>query len=388
MREIIKNTWKHKWSNFLIMLQLILVITYFFMTSISVQRAFNICIEVPKVFGDKMNETLHLEVQEEGVDLSDFEKFCTELKEKHIINEIITCDLLDFESNELSDDVVGNLKVQTGMKQIKDFEMKEGRNFNEDDLKREKHPILVGSQLAQKNNLKVGDLIEESIEGELYEIIGILKENNRWFENSAANGVILSLDQQVVTLMEEEYVHMDYYCNINIDYKDGIIENIKAIADKYNVIVRPTFVNDELGEEYKDILDDNIYWLVFAIVIMVMITIGTATLSITHMYSRKKEIGVRMAVGYTTKKIVILFGGEIVLITLLAYIISCVIGMTFIGDGIEIWDGVVTYTGNVFSGKIALFGAIAAVCMCTPSAIALLINIKKYQPKNLIGGRE
>lgn len=390
MREILKSVWKRKLSNLLKMLQIILVIVYFFVTAASIQQAFMIYWEVPKVLDNNMEKIIHLEVQDE-TNLADFQNFCNSLKNNQLINEIAHYESSFFESEKLDNKTIGNLKVDYKINQIKNFQVREGRNFSERDLQNEISSLLIGSELARKFNLKIGDMIKDFGSDNEYRIIGILKENSHWFQQSISEGFILSLDQQVITLLsseDEDYVRLHYYCTVDSKNIKSTIDKIETVAEDNHIFIQAKTVADELNEQFNTILNNNIYWLIFSIIIMFIISIGTASLTITHLYARKKEIGIRLAVGYSPNQIIYLFAGEILVFTLLAYGMACLLGYIMIGNGMMSLGGSESYTGFVFTGKVALFGGVAALVMCLPSMIALLVCVRKFQPKNLIGGKE
>ena len=105
------------------------------------------------------------------------------------------------------------------------------------------------------------------------------------------------------------------------------------------------------------------------------------------MYSRKKEIGIRMALGYTFWQICRLLVGEVLVLVLSGWILT-VTGVKIMYGGGEYLGGARLYTGIFLSLKIILLGGAAALLMCMPTVIALIVKFRKLQPNNLIGGNE
>jgi len=393
MSEILKSCWKHKFSNLLMMLQIILVIVYFFMTMVSIQHAFNICIEVPHVLGDKYDNAVHCEVQNDGMDTTDFNKLLNTLEESKIVNHIAfyNTNTASIESEYFGNEVIANLQIELGILKIADLQVQEGRIFQQEDLQDEITPLLVGCELAAKYNVKIGDIVEDN--GKKYEIVGVLKKNSCWFVQSISEGLILSLDTQVVTLASkresQEDIQMHYYGIANSKLTaEQAAEQINDMAKDSHIVLKAAALKDELNQQFQKVWDDNIYWLAFSVIMIFMVAIGTASLAVTHLYSRKKEVGIRMALGYSPRRIFFLFAGEIVVLTLVSYGISCIIGFFMIGNGVDALGDMMIHTGYGFTGTVAALGGIGAVCMCLPSLLILTIVVRKFQPKNLMGGKE
>lgn len=390
MKELLKNLWKQKMFQFLLLLQVTLSIVYFFMTSVSIQEAFNLFVEVPKVLKKTQDTIMHLETQED-TNVEDFQKLCNALRKEQVLEDLAFYEERYFNrvDNFGEETEIGNLKMELGISEMGNFATEQGRGFKKEDLKSDMPVMLLGSKVAQKYHLKAGDLMEVSdIE---HKIVGILKEDSHWFFQTISEGNILSLDNQVVTLVPsfEEEVPMHFYGIIGYGLNPAMaVDKVQAMAERYHVILKAEMVNEELNEQYQKILNDNIQWLVFSISIMIMVAIGTASLSVARLYTRKKEMGIRMAVGYSTRRLFTLYMGEIVVLMFLSYAIACFFGNWFIGDGTSILGGLEMYTGHCFTGNIAFLGGIAVLCMCLPPAVSLFMVICKFQPKNLIGGKE
>lgn len=392
MREILKSIWKHKLSNLLMLLQIVLVIIYFFMTAASIQKAFNICIEVPDVLGDKYDSVVHCQVQADGTDPVEFQKFRDSLIENGIVNEFAyyNTNTASIMNETFGDDMIANLRMERGISQIADFPIQEGRSFGEEDMEEETVPLLAGYELAEKYKIKTGDIIES--EDVKYKVIGVMKRGCCWFMQSVSEGLVLSLDTQAVTLAtkeETEDIQMHYYGTAGASLTAAqAAAKINDMAEDFHITLRAKVLDAELDRQFEAIWDDNIYWLIFAITIMFMVAIGTASLTVTHLYTRKKDVGIRMALGYSPGRIFSLFAGETVTLALISGALACLGGALMIGNDKQFLDEMVIYTGYEFSGRIAMFGVIGAVCMCVPSMLVLAVVLHKFQPKNLMGGKE
>ncbi len=391
MIEVAKNIWNRKFLNCFLIIQFILVLTYFFMTTASIQKAFNLYIEVPKILQENKDRLIHIEVQNDEVDYDDFKNIYNKIKKDNNIEDIVTFENNYFQSQSLNFGTVSNLRIDLDVSKITDFTIEDGRFFEKIDYDNKNIPVIVGSELAKKDHLKVGDSIKEDLTDKKYQVIGIMKRSNYWFQQSITDGLILSLDNQVITLIpkNDKDIKQHYYAIIASDSNQKkAINAINNITKQSNVYIESTYIGKELEKKRNQIISENFYWFVFSISMIIMLSIGTAILTISHLYSRKKEIGIRLAVGYSPEKIFNMLTNEIIVIVTAAYIISCFIGIILIGNGIDDLEGANLYTGYAFTPQIAIMGAVATWIMCIPTIIAIFVNVKKIQPKNLIGGKE
>ncbi|MBU5478622.1 ABC transporter permease [Eubacterium sp. MSJ-13] len=389
MMEIFKSIWNKKLKNLLLLLQVIVVITYFFITMASIQKAFYIYKEVQKTIDVKTNILYDIEVQNDDQEITQFNNFCNEVR-KITSGKLISYANTDFQSDAFDNEIVGNLKIDIGLKNIKKFKFQSGRFFEEKDFGRKVNPIIIGNKLAKQYSVSVGDVIKDTVANKNCEVIGVLKPDNHWFLQSISDGVITYLDNQIISLIPKKNseIQMHYYLVADSkEIKGNVIKKINSLAEKFNIIQQTKLVSSELKEQYNTIVSENIGWLSFSILMLVLIALGTATLAVTNVYSKCKEIGVRLAVGYTQKQIVNMFSMEILSIVMAAYVFSGIIGILCIGNGMSVIGNVVCSDGYIFSGDIALIGGVAAVLMCIPSVISLKICMRKLKPIGLIGGR-
>lgn len=388
MREAVRNIWKYKLSYFLIFLQMVCVIVYFFMTTSTIQEAFQKNVAIPKVLGKDMKNIIYLQVQNEETDTEKFYKMCAELKKEHAVQAIGAYQNSFFDGDCFDGQEVGNLQMTFSMDKIKRVGLISGRYFEKKDMQRKKKPVIVGNELAEKYDVKPGNTIWDPIVEQKYEVIGVMKKGELWFQQSIGDGLILSLDNQVMTLLPEKEVFQYYCCYAEQKNKEEIIRSIEEAARRYDITIEVKTMEEELRQSFHMTLNENISWLVFSIVIMVLFAIGMATLSVSHMIARKKEIGIRMAVGYPRKKICRIFVREIFTVSISAYVMACVLAVFLIGNGTNEWDGAVTYNGMFFSGQQVLLGFLAVILLCIPSVLTVYINGRRLNPVNLLGRRE
>lgn len=394
MKEIIKSLGKRKIFYILIVLQFSLSMEYFFASAVAIQSTFYINISVPRELDISTEQIVHLEVQVD-TDAEDFYKF-TENIEGNIVESVGTYQNNFFYSEELGEDI-GSTEVDSGIDAIMNIEIKEGTYFDDSDFVynetagKMENPIsiLVGSDLASRCNIKPGSIIRDDTDI-YYKVKGIMKPGTNWFFQTISEGMILTLDNQIILPRNEEYdTRLHYYCVLpeNADKEKAIIK-ISQAADMNNITLKATLLSEELNVTFENNLNENKYWMIFAIVILVMISVGTSILFVAQMDSRKYDIGIRLSVGYSVKKIMRLLIGEIIMVGTAAFIVATVIGKVTMGEEAEYFNGAAYSYGHYISTEIILLGILVMFVMCMPAVVVLWIKAKRLQPRELIGGNE
>ncbi len=398
MREILKSLGKRKLANILILLQIILSLMYLFITAISIQKTFQIYQEVPKKLNTDVEQIVIVEVNsEDEINLTNelFQTFCETVKKETDVEKIGTYHTSWLECQQLGLDLTA-IEVDRDIDWIRQIETEEGRGFNEEDFdpaqtngtKEHPFPLLIGHELRQQHSIQIGDKFADT-NNKNYVVTGVLKKGSLWFQQSIPEGMFLTLDNQAVRpLLNPSELQMYYYFKVS-DHASGseTAEKIESIAERYQIELSADAVSSRLDEQFDDDLRENMQWLCFSLILLVMIAIGLATIILARMYSRKKEIGIRMALGYTFWQICRLLVGEVLVLVLSGWILT-VTGVKIMYGGGEYLGGARLYTGVFLSLKIILLGGAAALLMCMPTVIALIVKFRKLQPNNLIGGNE
>ena len=105
------------------------------------------------------------------------------------------------------------------------------------------------------------------------------------------------------------------------------------------------------------------------------------------MYMRKNEIGIRMACGYSFKKVLLLLWGEFLVVSILAFLSALLIAYISYSGGKEIMFSAYYFSSFHLSYGIVLIGIGVFLLMCIPSLLVLVFKLRKVQPKDLIGGK-
>lgn len=399
MKEILKSITKRTLFNILIFLQVLFSILYFFITTISMQAVVNSNISAKNELDSNPKRTLHMEIQNE--DSKNFSKFKEELLNANLVDG-----LTGWRNSDLTPDthVIGekgdsfdNVQLAKGSEKLKKINVATGRYFTDADFKKENatgskskpFSMILGSEFANNQNLKVGDSYHD-VNDKYYKVVGILEPNSKWFRQTVSEGNIMVMDNAVMVayVNDPENPLMHYYSILNDNVNsDDAIYKINKIAKKYNIVVEAKTISTELNETYSESVSQDISWVIFSLIILVFVTIGTSILIVSHMYMRKNEIGIRMACGYSFKKVLLLLWGEFLVVSILAFLSALLIAYISYSAGKEIMFSAYYFSSFHLSYGIVLIGIGVFLLMCIPSLLVLVFKLRKVQPKDLIGGK-
>lgn len=404
MKEILKSISKRKLFNCLLFLQLLFSILYFLLSAISIQSVVTDKDTVYKELDSNPSRTIQIEVQNE--DSMNFSKFKADVLNSNVVetftgwdNNFLTPTTHVFA--DLSSDI-DKVTVDKDCNKLKKIIIKSGRYFNNDDhsnkkvngSKKKPLSMIIGSEFAHNNNLKVGDIYKDFID-QYYKVVGILEPNSKWFYNEVTSGDIMMLDNAVMVayvensdiyMMESSIMHFYSIVKDNVS-TDKAIATINNLAKKYNIIQEPKVISSELVQLNEENLEKNSGWLIIAIAIMVFVAIGTSILIMSHMYMRRNEIGIRMANGYSLKKVLLLICGEFFVVSLLAFLSALIYTIFYCSGGKMAMSSTYFISSYHLNGSVVLISIGIFLLMCLPSILALVFKLRKVQPKDLIGGK-
>lgn len=404
MKEILKSISKRKLFNCLLFLQLLFSILYFLLSAISIQSVVTDKDTVYKELASNPSRTIQIEVQNE--DSKNFSKFKADVLNSNVVknftgwnNDFLTPTTHVFA--DLSSDI-DKVTVDKDCDKLKKIIIKSGRYFNNDDhsnkkvngSKKKPLSMIIGSEFAHNNNLKVGDIYKDFID-QYYKVVGILEPNSKWFYNEVTSGDIMMLDNAVmvayvensdVLMMESSIMHFYSVVKNNVS-TDKAIATINNLAKKYNIIQEPKVISSELEQLNEENIERNSGWLIIAIAIMVFVAIGTSILIMSHMYMRRNEIGIRMANGYSLKKVSLLICGEFFVVSLLAFFSALIYTIIYCAGGKMAMSSTYFISSYHLNGSVVLISIGIFLLMCLPSILALVFKLRKVQPKDLIGGK-
>lgn len=399
MKDVLKSIWKKRLFSLLIFLQMMFSILYFFVTAISIQATVNSQITVKKEIDSPQDRTIHMEVQNE--ESENFNKFKTDLLKSNMVenfsgwqNNLLT--LEDYIPGEVnSNSEIDCVTVAKNSEMLKEISVESGRNFSDDDYNNQKadgteekpFSMILGSDFAVKNNLKTGDRFSDYNENN-YIIVGILKPNSKWFYQTISEGMIMIMDNAVMVAYTGDIENplMHYYSVVEENSDPRVaIETINHIAQKNDITLSAELISTELSRAYDESIKENSSWMIFSLVILIFVAIGTSILIVSHMYMRRTEIGIRMAYGYSFNKILFLLWGEFLTVAVVAFLSALTLSNLFFSNGKQQLFSAYYISQYHLSADLVVIGVAMFVLMCLPSIFALVFKLKKVQPKDLIG---
>ena len=391
MKTVLKSLWKRKLTTLLLVAEISISILYFIIVVCEIQQAFRFNIIMPKQVSCNTEQLLEVNVGEDltGEKYREIKKMLLDtgmVERVAVIDNDWDCD------SEFSDEDIPSLRITEDALCIKDFPVKAGRKLNEDDFRKsgKKKSVLVGSELAENRNYKVGDKIVSFDTEETYEIVGILQEGTSCFVQSFADGTLQDLDNGMICPTYEEKMEsingIRFYCVLSDEKYKNDVENV--IAGSRNITgvrLEATAVSDILENAFLEKYNSIKSWLVVSLVIVLLSAIGVATIISSMTYTRKQEIGVRVSVGYSMGQIKQLFIRESVFVACFAYMLSAILSILLVGTGDS---GEIYAVGSYISGQALAYGAVIALIYAILPTLVILYQFRNVSPRDLIGGRE
>lgn len=282
------------------------------------------------------------------------------------------------------------ISIDKSFTNIYDLKIAEGNkfDFNNLNLDTDYIPVLVGQAYKQKYNLN--DLIRTDYKDKVFKIIGFL-DYGQYFITDSSNPFLdyLFLDNAIV--IPEDFNNitntnfkLQYIKNSILKYNDGTKkEELKHRVEQY---LNECNIEGEV-KEYTELKNQFLYavgvpkvyeMFLYGAVLSCSI-VGIATMIIMQITYRKKEIGIKFAVGYTKAHVICSLIRDAAIIITVAYVIAL--------SYYKIYN-----VNNLFMINVNLQNSIVLFIICfilfvitTIIPISVLIKTK---PKDLIGGMQ
>ncbi|CCZ90409.1 putative flagellar protein FliS [Clostridium sp. CAG:167] len=208
-----------------------------------------------------------------------------------------------------------------------------------------------------------------------------------WFNDNLVSQSYVSLKNTVVV---ESGVKSNTLQDLYASIPEGVTEKeaIKAVetaGDLCKVDVSAKTVDTVLKAAYDEAMEDNFIWLSGAVLIISFVMIATITLMSARIYERKKEIGIRRAVGYTSGRLAVLFTQELFFVGVLAWLTEGIYAWYVYGQS---QDGSVEFSQGQFGLPLFFVSGLFVVIQIIPACIFAMRQMGKMQPQKLIGGSE
>jgi putative ABC transport system permease protein len=183
---------------------------------------------------------------------------------------------------------------------------------------------VVGSTLAERLNLRVGSKI--TIEGELFRVSAILKEEGARFDINPDNTLILS-EKDYDDLFKTEGYSMILVKLENLDdieqFKETVEKSINSRETKVRVFEMKTII-ERITEAFNQI---NLFLIAIAGVSLLVAGVSILNIMLMSTMERTKEIGVMRAVGASRQTIMRIFLYEALLLGLIGSIMGGILSL-------------------------------------------------------------
>ncbi len=201
--------------------------------------------------------------------------------------------------------------------QFSDMKITKGKVFSSGDARE----IIIGKVASEKMNKTVGDTI--TLSGDKYTITGIFETGDLQQDG----GAFMSLANVQKMESKEDKVTMIY---VKID-KGADVEKVTAEVDKkYKSELTTVASLEDLASVDQGLsIIDTASWAISLLAIVIG-GIGVINTMIMSVYERTREIGVLKAVGWKNRRILGMILGESIVLTLVAGIVGCVMGIVAI----------------------------------------------------------
>lgn len=279
---------------------------------------------------------------------------------------------------------------------IKQINIVEGRNFCKEDLNSDDIPIIVGEEFAKKNNIIVGDnyfssfSVEYDNMKEKFTVVGIMKNDIKFpygdFTDSDVGEYELSNN---LVLIPYSDVNCDLYSNIGT-YQYIIVKNgsdneeikkiVKSVAKRNNVKINVDVLDSKLNNTINKELNDSRWWICLSTCILLFAFISVSMIISASIYKRKYELGIKYALGYSKKRIIVHCVEEILVVIIVALITDYIILECLLGA--RIYEAFVNKEMFLIKSYVVTFFVNAIFCVIP--IISISFSFRKIRLNELV----
>jgi len=226
------------------------------------------------------------------------------------------------------------------------LELKEGRNFSQQEIVSGTNVAIIGSQVVSTLFKGKKKILEEviSIGPGKYKVIGILKEKGSSMGFSGDRRCIIPIANVRNYFSRPD---MNFTINVMVDQKflDAAIDEATGVFRIIRKVPLGVENNFEISkaDNLAQMLIENIKYVTYAAIIIGIITligaaIGLMNIMLVSVTERTREIGIRKAIGATSRAIRNQFLAEAIIICQLGGFLGIIIGI-IIGNIISFFMG-------------------------------------------------
>jgi len=325
----------------------------------------NVIIE-KKSFDDLKNDD-HSRNLSKGLNINDSYVISKILENSIVVSEIFSTSDVTIGSSIIKTDIIA---TDENFLDIKNLKLRKGRFFNNNDNLNYKMVCVISDKIANKHFIgenPIGNSIK--IQNQRLNIIGVFKSNK--VSSKAADGIEMVSNENAIIIplntmikRKGKSTHSAEINRITIQTKnEDLVFKISNLVGKtlkrlhhdiedYNIILP----RELLAQAQKTQRIFNIVMGTIASISLLVGGIGITNIMLANALERRKEIGLRMAIGATKKSITIQFLAEAGMISLIGGIIGILLGiiMTFAISKYAEWDTTVTFISIVVSFVVSV----------------------------------
>jgi putative ABC transport system permease protein len=253
------------------------------------------------------------------------------------------------------------------------IQLQEGRNFRSDNISDKKNTILVNEALVNMMGWK--NPLENKIlmKGMEKEIIGVVRN---YHQGSLHN----LISPQVLTPPDQGLNHLF------VSFKPGTSSDlISFLRREWKTIFSQelfdyTFVDESVNAQYaKEEKAMNLFFYFSALTIMIS-CLGLFGLSTLTIYQRKKEIGIRKAIGADFQSIIVLFSKEYVVLIVIGILIASPLAGYIMDQWLKNFVIRATPGFWIYSGTGLMIIAVSLITI-----VLSIVKISRSKPAILMG---
>lgn len=292
----------------------------------------------------------------------------------------------------LKDPFINGIAIDENYNDLLDLKLGKGYRFTKEDFEKksnEQTNVFVGSFF--KKFYKIGDLINDQ-----YKIIGFLP--NKYIVNANMANTYLKLDKAVIMPMAtDRYSSSESTVTrlqSNTVLKLRSDSNVKEITQILQIEGSTPLKLKNLGVDIRQNIEENTYieipQMVLGVSFIIFSVIGIIVTTIVSIMIRKREFGIKLALGESTAGIF----GQITLENLIIGLSGMILSLihfrwkykTLIQMSSEI--NVISALDFKLNSSIFFFIFLILIFIISISSFFIYLFIKKQELKSLIGGME
>lgn len=317
------------------------------------------------------------------------EKFYQSIKNNSMVKNI---GIYHNNTPNTGDNVEKDIWVDKDFWKIAHIKVSRGRTFNSDDFSKkyyEECPIIVGSETAKEHPLNsvivrpyFNSILKKGTESRNYRVVGVLNDNSKFWNSDSF--FVDNINKSIITPDDIKPTASTITSEAIVELKDpnnfDSIKNIcvEKLCNGKNIIEVKNYnmlLKDKLNEKKLELF----YLGTFSLILIILSSFGLIGVTLTAIISRKKEFGVRYALGALPKDLCKIVYGEILIMFLEAYavgLIASLILSRFMPKSL----------GINFSFETVFISFIMIVLLSIVVAIIPIKNIIAAKPVELIRG--